>query len=73
MVFPAPPFCDTDDTVNPRRRSIACAKDEQSLFSFYAFPAAHWVQLQTSNPIESTYATVRLRRTKGDAGRGRRL
>ena len=40
-------------------------KDEQSLFSFYAFPAAHWVHLRTSNPIESTCATVRLRRTKG--------
>ena len=37
------------------------------MFSFYAFPAAHWAHLRTSNPIESTYATVRLRtkRTKG--------
>ena len=43
-------------------------KDEQSLFGFYAFPAAHWVHLRTSNPIESTYATVRLR-TKGCGSR----
>ena len=41
------------------------------MFSFYAFPAAHWVHLRTSNPIESTYATVRLRtkRTKGCGSR----
>ena len=46
-------------------------KDEGSLFSFYGFPAAHWVHLRTSNPIESTYATVRLRtkRTKGCGSR----
>ena len=53
-------------------KAVACLrKDEQSLFSFYAFPAAHWVHLRTSNPIESTYATVRLRtkRTKGCGSR----
>ena len=46
-------------------------KDEGSLFSFYGFPAAHWIHLRTSNPIESTYATVRLRtkRTKGCGSR----
>ena len=46
-------------------------KDEDSLFSFYAFPAAHWTHPRTSNPIESTYATVRLRtkRTKGCGSR----
>ena len=51
---------------------LTCLRqDEQSLFSFYAFPAAHWVHLRTSNPIESTYATVRLRtkRTKGCGSR----
>ena len=53
-------------------KAVDCLrKDEQSLFSFYAFPAAHWVHLRTSNPIESTYATVRLRpkRTKGCGSR----
>ena len=59
-------FCDAWATKHPK--AVACLRnDEQSLFSFYAFPAAHWVRLRTSNPIESTYATVRLRtkRTKG--------
>ena len=59
-------FCAAWATKYPK--AVACLrKDEQSLFSFYAFPAAHWTHLRTSNPIESTYATVRLRtkRTKG--------
>ena len=38
--------------------------------AFYDFPAEHWGHLRTSNPIESTFATVRLRtyRTKGPGG-----
>jgi hypothetical protein len=42
-------------------------KDKEWLFSFYDFPAQHWSHLRTTNPIESTFATVRLRtqRTKG--------
>ena len=63
-------FCEAWATKYPK--AVACLrKDEQSLFSFYAFPAAHWVHLRTSNPIESTYATVRLRtkRTKGCGSR----
>ena len=46
-------------------------KDEDVLFTFYDFPAAHWAHIRTSNPIESTYATVRLRtkRTKGCGSR----
>ena len=46
-------------------------KDKDVLFTFYAFPAAHWPHLRTSNPIESTFATVRLRteRTKGCGSR----
>ena len=41
------------------------------LFSFYHFPAEHWAHLRTTNPIESTFATVRLRtqRTKGCGSR----
>ena len=31
---------------------------------FYDFPALHWIHLRTTNPIESTFATVRLRTTK---------
>jgi putative transposase len=46
-------------------------KDKGVLFSFYDFPAEHWSHLRTTNPIESTFATVRLRtqRTKGCGSR----
>ncbi len=39
-------------------------KDRQSLLTFYDFPAEHWPHLRTTNPIESTFATVRLRTAK---------
>lgn len=46
-------------------------KDKEDLFSFYNFPAVHWIHIRTTNPIESTFATVRLRtkRTKGSGSR----
>lgn len=46
-------------------------KDREVLLTFYDFPAEHWVHLRTTNPIESTFATVRLRtaRTKGSGSR----
>jgi len=42
-------------------------KDRETLLAFYDFPAEHWKHLRTSNPIESTFATIRHRtvRTKG--------
>lgn len=42
-------------------------KDRDELLTFYDFPAEHWRGLRTTNPIESTFATIRLRhkRTKG--------
>jgi len=40
------------------------AKDRDELLAFYDFPAEHWVHLRTTNPIESTFATVRLRTNK---------
>lgn len=40
------------------------AKDRNQLLTFYDFPAEHWVHLRTTNPVESTFATVRLRTTK---------
>jgi transposase-like protein len=42
------------------------------LLAFYDFPAEHWIHLRTTNPIESTFATVRLRQrvTKGPGSRG---
>jgi len=39
-------------------------KDRESLLAFYDFPAEHWIHLRTTNPIESTCATVRLRTAK---------
>jgi len=46
-------------------------KDREVLLTFYDFPAEHWRHLRTTNPIESTFATVRLRhrRTKGSGSR----
>jgi transposase-like protein len=46
-------------------------KDRAELLAFYDFPAEHWAHLRTTNPIESTFATVRLRhrRTKGNGSR----
>ena len=53
-------------------RATGCLeKDRAELLAFYDFPAEHWGHLRTSNPIESTFATVRLRtyRTKGPGSR----
>jgi transposase-like protein len=49
-------------------KAAACLeKDREALLAFYDFPAEHWKHLRTSNPIESTFATVRHRtiRAKG--------
>lgn len=49
-------------------KAVEClAKDRVELLAFYEFPAEHWIHLRTTNPIESTFATVRHRtdRTKG--------
>ena len=45
--------------------------DQEQLLAFFGFPAEHWVHLKTSNPIESTFSTVRLRTrvTKGPGSR----
>ncbi len=53
-------------------KAAACLrKDRDVLLAFYDFPAEHWIHLRTTNPIESTFATVRLRhrRTKGSGSR----
>lgn len=46
-------------------------KDREQLFNFYDFPAEHWQHIRTTNPIESTFATVRhrSRQTKGCGSR----
>jgi putative transposase len=49
-------------------KALAClTKDREALLTFYRFPAEHWKHVRTTNPIESTFATVRLRtdKTKG--------
>lgn len=53
-------------------KAVSCLVDgREDLFSFYDFPAEHWPHIRTTNPIESTFATVRLRtkRTKGCGSR----
>jgi len=40
------------------------AKDREVLLTFYDFPAEHWIHIRTTNPIESTFSTVRLRTAK---------
>jgi transposase-like protein len=53
-------------------KAVEClVKDRDALLAFYDFPAEHWIHLRTTNPIESTFATVRLRtkKTKGSGSR----
>ena len=53
-------------------KAVEClTKDEDVLFTFYDFPAEHWLHLRTTNAIESTFATVRhrTRQTKGCGSR----
>ena len=43
-------------------KAVEClTKDREALLAFYDFPAEHWKHLRTTNPIESTFATVRHR------------
>jgi transposase-like protein len=53
-------------------KAVECLeKDEDVLFTFYDFPAQHWLHIRTTNAIESTFATVRhrTRQTKGCGSR----
>jgi len=46
-------------------KAVQCLlKDKDDLLAFYDFPAEHWVHIRTTNPIESIFATVRLRTHK---------
>ena len=57
------------ETWSPKyEKAVEClTKDRDALLAFYDFPAEHWKHLRTSNPIESSFATVRHRtvRSKG--------
>jgi transposase-like protein len=69
-VAAAKAFADEYGTKFPK--AVAKITDDLDvLLSFYDFPAEHWIHLKTSNPIESTFATVRLR-TKVTKGPGSR-
>jgi len=49
-------------------KAVECLlKDQDELLTFFDFPAEHWIHLRTTNPIESTFSTVKARtkRTKG--------
>jgi len=54
----------TTDEVKYAKAAECLAKDRDTLLTFYDFPAEHWVHIRTTNPIESTFATVRLRTAK---------
>ena len=46
-------------------KAVEClARDRDRLLTFYDFPVEHWKHIRSTNPIESTFATVRLRTTK---------
>ena len=63
-------FVNTYETKYPQ--AVAClTKDRDVPLTFYDFPAEHWGHIRTTNPIESTFATVRLRhkKTKGNGSR----
>ena len=49
------------------KAAICLEKDREELMAFYDFPAQHWQSIRTSNPIESTFGTIRhrTRRSKG--------
>jgi putative transposase len=53
------------------RAATCLAKNRDEMLAFYSFPAEHWKHIRTTNAIESTFATVRLRtkRTKGAGSR----
>lgn len=56
-------FIEAYDAKYPK--AVEClTKDREELLTFYDFPADHWRHLRTTNPIESTFATIRLRTAK---------
>jgi putative transposase len=63
-------FCQEFEAKYPK--AVECLlKDQDELLTFFDFPAEHWIHLRTTNPIESTFSTVKARtkRTKGAGSR----
>ena len=56
-------FLGTFDAKHPQATECL-AKDREELLTFYDFPAENWCHIRTTNPIESTFATIRLRQRK---------
>lgn len=56
-------FIDIYESKYPKA-ATCLQKDKEELLAFYDFPAEHWTHIRTSNPIESTFATVRHRTYK---------
>ena len=56
-------FVETYEAKYPRAAECL-TKDRDELLAFYDFPSQQWPHLRTTNPIESTFATVRLRTAK---------
>ena len=59
-------FIETYDPKYPKA-TLCLLKDREELMAFFDFPAQHWQSIRTSNPIESTFATIR-HRTKRSKG-----
>jgi putative transposase len=63
-------FCQEFEAKYPK--AVAClTKDQDELLTFFEFPAEHWIHLRTTNPIESSFSTVKAR-TKKTKGAGSR-
>lgn len=56
-------FLDTFEAKYPQA-ATCLEKDRTELLAFYDFPAENWCHIRTTNPIESTFATIRLRQRK---------
>jgi putative transposase len=52
------------DSVKYQKAVEKLTKDRETLLAFYDFPAEHWKQVRTTNPIESAFATIRHRTNK---------
>ena len=67
-------FLETYDDAYPKATNCLL-KDREELLAFYDFPKRHWVHLRTTNPIESTFSTIRQRtaRIKGCVSRNTML
>ena len=57
------------ETYEPKcpKATVCLQKDREELLTFFNFPAKHWQSIRTTNPIESTFATIRhrTRRSRG--------